>query len=116
VIGLESGCDDIAENDYTKCAGIPLERCGLETAKEADGCDTSCFRLECTYVDDFGKNQSALSACLPSYIPKERFNEVCLNENSKPYYYLDFFNRQNRTPVAHYCGGRNSRRIPRSIE
>lgn len=78
------GCDNIAENDYTQCAGIPLELCGVETAKKEDNCNSDCFRLECSYLDDFGKNQSALSTCLPSFLQKERFNEICLNENSNP--------------------------------
>jgi hypothetical protein len=30
--------------------------------------------------------------------------------------YKDYHNLMNKTPVAHYCGGKNSRRIPRSID
>lgn len=81
---MDSGCDNIQENDYTVCAGIPLEQCGLESAKKEDNCNSNCFKLECTYLDNFGRNLSGLQSCLPSFMQKERFEEVCLNENSTP--------------------------------
>lgn len=113
----DKGCDNIAETDYTKCANIPLSECGLESADpKGDDCERSCFRLECTYIDALKKNRTSLEACLPSFLQAERFNEICNNENSKHVANADYYNVQTKTPIAHYCSGRNSRRIPRSIE
>ena len=32
----DKGCDNIPETDYTTCASIPLDQCGLESATKDD--------------------------------------------------------------------------------
>lgn len=79
----DKGCDNIAETDYTTCASVPLGECGLENTAEAeDECNRNCFRLECTYLDALKKNRTSFEACLPSFLQPERFNEMCISENS----------------------------------
>lgn len=78
---VDKGCDNIAETEYTTCASIPLDECGLE--EDLKKCNANCFRLDCTYVDPLKKNRTALSSCLPSFLNDDKFNEYCQTENCK---------------------------------
>ena len=90
-----SGCDNIVEDNFTICAGIPLSECGIKNS--GSRCNPNCFRLDCSYRDSLMKNRTSLQMCLPVSVSSSMWNYKCNEEYS-------YSKSTQKHPLGYFCG------------